>query len=91
MLVLICTIDFAFQLTFDISMDNAGLVNILERDSDFSCNGNDVLLSKTRLWSRLHQRSETAARTILSDDPKLGIHRKGLEDCVDILGAVVLE
>lgn len=55
-------------------MYNARLVNILERDSDFSCNGNDILLSKAGLWSRLHQCSETAARAILSDDPKLCVH-----------------
>lgn len=72
-------------------MNDARLVNILERDSDFSRDGNDVFLSKTGLWSRLHQCSETASRTVLSDDPKLCVYRECLEDCVDILRAVVLE
>jgi hypothetical protein len=72
-------------------MDDSCLVNILEGDGNFACNGDNEFLCKTRLWRCLHQCGKTATWTVFCNNPKLGIDRKCLEDCVDILRSIVFK
>lgn len=72
-------------------MDYSCLVNVLERDSNFARDWNDVFFCKAGLWGGLHQRGETTTGTVLGNNPKLCVHRKCFENNVDILRAIVFE
>ena len=61
-----------------------------ERNRKLSCNGNDKLFGQAGRWGSPHESMDTSARTVLRDDPKLGVELERFDYRVDIQGSALL-